>query len=66
LPLASRAIHEALKEDLMVRGTAKIGEEPDYKKVSDLNISISDDVIEDIKVPRVHGYDFGNIFDEKW
>ena len=50
LPLASQAIHQALKEDLTLRGTAKIGEDTEYKKISDLNLAISDDVIEDIKV----------------
>jgi hypothetical protein len=50
LPLASQAIHQALKEDLIQRGTAKIGEDTEYKKISDLNLTISDDVIEDIKV----------------
>ena len=34
----------------MLRGTAKIGEDTEYKKISDLNINIPDDVIEDIKV----------------
>jgi hypothetical protein len=35
---------------LLTRGTAKIGDDADYKKISDLNVTISDDVIEDIKV----------------
>lgn len=54
LPLASHAIHQALKEDLTLRGTAKIGEDTEYKKISDLQLNISDDVIEDIKVTLIY------------
>lgn len=50
LPLGSKAIHEALREDLNTRGTAKIGENSDFKKVSDLRINISDEIIEELKV----------------
>jgi len=35
---------------LKTRGTAKVGESGDFKKVSDLRISISDEVIEELKV----------------
>ena len=49
-PLAAKSIHAALKEDLALRGSAKIGEDTEYKLISDLKITISDDVIEDIKV----------------
>ena len=52
LPLGSRAIHEALREDLTIRGTVKIGDATEYKKVSDLGIQIPDDVIEDVKVQQ--------------
>jgi hypothetical protein len=48
--LAAKSIHAALKEDLALRGSAKVGEDTEYKLISDLNITISDDVIEDIKV----------------
>ena len=53
------AYFQALKEDLMLRGTAKIGEDTEYKKISDLNINIPDDVIEDIKV--LAGSEYRNV-----
>ena len=37
---------------MTIRGTVKIGDATEYKKVSDLGIQIPDDVIEDVKVQQ--------------
>ena len=52
LPLASEAIHESIKEEIITRGTAKTGEISDYSKITDLGLEtkIVEEVIEDIKV----------------
>ena len=47
--MASKAIHKAIKDDLMMRGTAKAGA-GDYEKISEQGIEISEQVVEDIKV----------------
>ena len=52
LPLASEALHESIKFELISRGTAKKGRNSDFIKVSELNLEdrITESVAEDIKV----------------
>ena len=54
LPLASKALHEAIRADLLTRGTAKTGASSgSFKKLSELpgvEYKITAKVIEDIKV----------------
>jgi actin-related protein 10 len=49
-PLASKAIHKSLKEDIMTRGTASRGERGNYEKASEIGIDLSEEIIEDIKI----------------
>lgn len=53
LPLASKALHEAIRTELLTRGTAKTGASGSFKKLSELpgvEDKITAKVIEDIKV----------------
>jgi len=53
LPLASKALHQAIKTDVVTRGTAKTGSSGTFKKIAELpglEEKISAKVIEDIKV----------------
>jgi len=49
-PLASKAIHKYLKEDIMTRGTASRGEHGNYEKVSEIALDLDEEIIEDIKI----------------
>ena len=49
-PLASKAIHISLKEDIMTRGTAQRGQHGNYEKVSEIGVDLNEEVIEDIKI----------------
>ena len=49
-PLASKAVHQSLKEEIMTRGTARRGDQGNYEKVEELGVDLDEETIEDIKI----------------